>query len=611
MSLSETQSRAVAHGTGPCMCLAGPGSGKTTVITERTKYLVKERKIPPQEILVITFTKAASVEMQERFWNAMNVRYCPVTFGTFHAVFFGILRAAYHYTVSNILKEEEKYTFLRELTENMALEIEDETEFLSGIAGEISLVKNERIPLEHYYSSNCSDEVFRDIFQKYQEWLIRNRKLDFDDMLVYTYELFKERKDILAGWQKRFRYILIDEFQDINAIQYEIMRMLAQPENNLFVVGDDDQSIYRFRGAKPEIMLNFQKDFPDAKVIQLGENYRSTDCIILGAGRVIAHNTARFKKEIRGVRGIGEKIGISQFQNQALEAEAVAKKVRQMMEDGREPQEIAVLFRTNTGARLYLEKFMEYNIPFRMRDTMPNIYEHWITRDLLTYIRIAKGSRERKDFLQIINRPKRYIGREQLDAPQIDLEALKRHYQGKDWMVERLEKLEYDLSCLSKMKPFAAVNYLRHGVGYEKYLEEYAVYRRIRPEELYEILDELQEAASHYDSWEAWFLHMEEYKKALQEQVQQQDEQAVIFTTLHSAKGLEFPVVFLVDATEGNMPHKKAATEADIQEERRLFYVGMTRAKDKLYLYYAKERYGHELTCSRFVDELRGRKREG
>lgn len=608
MSLSETQSRAVAHGTGPCMCLAGPGSGKTTVITERTKYLVKERQIPPQEILVITFTKAASVEMRERFSHAMKNKYCPVTFGTFHAVFFGVLKAAYHYTAANILKEEEKYAFLRELTEKLELEIEDETEFLAGISAEISLVKNEMIPLEHYYSGNCSDEVFQDVYRKYQAWLAKNRKLDFDDMLVYTYELFKERKDILSGWQKRFRYILIDEFQDINAIQYQIIRMLAAPENNLFVVGDDDQSIYRFRGAKPEIMLNFQKDYPDARIIQLGENYRSTDCIIVGAGRVIAHNTARFKKEIKGVRGMGEKIGISRFQNQALEAEAAAKKVRQMMDEGREPQEIAVLFRTNTGARLYLEKFMEYNIPFRMRDTMPNIYEHWITRDLLTYMRIAGGSRERKDFLQIINRPKRYIGREYLDMPQIDLNQLKRQYQRKDWMIERLEKLEYDLTCLSKMKPFAAINYLRHGVGYEKYLEEYAAYRKIKPEELYEVLDELQEAAAGYDTWEAWFVHMEEYKKALQEQVNQKpQESAVTFTTLHSAKGLEYPVVFLVDAVEGNMPHKRAATEADIQEERRLFYVGMTRAKDKLYLYYAKERYGHGLTCSRFVEELRGK----
>lgn len=608
MSLSCTQSRAVAHGAGPCICLAGPGSGKTTVITERTKYLVQKRGIPPSEILVITFTKAASVEMRERFWNAMNGRYAPVTFGTFHAVFFGILKAAYHYTGENILREEEKYAVLRGITAQLELEIDDEAEFTAGIAAEISLVKNEQIPLEHYYSRSCSDEIFRNIFRAYQERIQQKGKLDFDDMLVYTYELLRQRKDILEGWQKRFRYILIDEFQDINAIQYEIIKMLAKPENNLFIVGDDDQSIYRFRGARPEIMLNFQKDFPDARMIQLEENYRSTECIILGAGRVIANNRERFPKKIHGVRGKGEKIAVSVFQNQPLEALAVVKKVQDMIAAGREPQEIAVLFRTNTGARLYLEKFMEYNLPFCMRDGLPNLYEHWIAKDLAAYIRIAMGSRERKDFLQIINRPKRYIGREAFEAPVITFQELRRQYWEKDWMLERIDRLEYDIGCLAKMKPFAAVNYIRHAMGYEGYLEEYARFRRIKPEELCDILDELQEAAKNFDSYAAWFAHMEEYKEALQKRAKEkkQEENAVVFTTLHSAKGLEFPVVFLVDAVEGNMPHKKAATEADIQEERRLFYVGMTRAKDKLYLYYAKERYGQELSCSRFVDELRG-----
>ena len=610
MSLSCTQSRAVAHGAGPCICLAGPGSGKTTVITERTKYLVQERKIPPSEILVITFTKAAAMEMRERFLNAMNGRYTPVTFGTFHAVFFGILRAAYHYTAENILREEEKYAILREIIGQMELEIDDEAEFLAGITAEISRIKNEQIPLEHYYSASCSDEIFREIFRTYQEKISQKGKLDFDDMLVYTWELLKERKDTRRGWQKRFRYILIDEFQDINAIQYETIKLLAQPENNLFIVGDDDQSIYRFRGAKPEIMLNFQKDFPDAEMIQLEENYRSTECIILGAGRVIANNRERFPKKIHGVRGKGEKIAVSVFQNQPQEAVAVVKKIQDMIAAGREPQEIAVLFRTNTGARLYLEKFMEYNIPFRMRDGLPNLYDHWIARDLITYIRIAMGSRERKDFLQIINRPKRYIAREALEAPVITFQELRRQYWEKDWMLERIDRMEYDISCLANMKPFAAINYIRHAMGYESYLEEYAGFRRIKPEELYDILDELQEAAKNFDSYEAWFAHMEEYREALQKQTKEkiQEENAVVFTTLHSAKGLEFPVVFLVDAVEGNMPHKKAVTEADIQEERRLFYVGMTRAKDKLYLYYAKERYGQELKCSRFLDELRGGK---
>lgn len=607
MNLSKSQTIAVKHIEGPCICLAGPGSGKTTVITERTKYLVKDKKINPTELLVITFTKAAAMEMKERFCRAMGERHCPVTFGTFHAVFFGILKHAYRFNTSNILREEQKYQFLKDITQRMDLEIEDETDFLQGIAGEISLVKNDRIDLSHYYSANCSEEVFRDIFAKYQRKLEDAKLLDFDDMLVYTYELLKERADIRAGWQKRFRYILIDEFQDINQIQYDIIKMLAMPENNLFIVGDDDQSIYRFRGARPEIMLNFRNDFPKAKMVTLEENYRSVENIIEGASRVIRNNGTRYEKKIHGVKEKGEKLELYGFAGPAQENLGLVKKVQDYIEDGYQYEDIAVLFRTNTGARLLVEKFMEYNIPFRVRDSLPNIYDHWITKNILSYIRLALGSRERKEFLQIINRPKRYIGRECLDSMQISFENLRMYYEEKNWMIDRIDKLEYDLQMLKNMKPYAAINFIRHGIGYEEYLAEYAEYRRIKPEELYEVLNELQEAAKAFETYDGWFKHMEEYGEILKRQAREQnmEEHAVTFTTLHSAKGLEFRVVFIVDANEGNMPHRKAVLDADMQEERRMFYVGMTRAKERLHIYYIKERYGKDMTASRFIDELR------
>ena len=606
-SLTEAQSRAVAHGSGPCLCLAGPGSGKTTVITQRTKYLVQKLGVNPMEILVITFTKAASVEMRERFQRLMGGRYCPVTFGTFHAVFFQMLKSAYRYTAANILREDQKYAFFREIIAHLGLEIEDEAEFLGGITGEISLIKNDRIPLDHYYSKNCSEEMFRKIYRMYQEKLERAGLLDFDDMLVYTYELLRERKDILRGWRERFRYILIDEFQDINQLQYEIIKMLAAPGNNLFVVGDDDQSIYRFRGARPEIMLHFPEDYKDSQTILLEENFRSTEYIIKGAGKVIARNTARFPKQIHGVKGPGEKIELHGFVNQNQESVYLARAVQGYVNSGYTYGDIAVLVRTNTGARLLVERFMEYGIPFCMRDAMPNLYDHWIARDLFAYLHIAMGGRERKDFLQIANRPKRYIGRESLDSMQISFENLRCYYSDKDWMLERIDRLEYDIRMLGKMAPYAAINYIRHGIGYEQYLIEYSQYRRIKPEELLEVLNELQEAARGFSSFEAWFTHIEEYKAALKEQAakQKKAENAVTFTTLHSAKGLEFPIVFLADVHEGNMPHQKAVLDADLQEERRLFYVGMTRAKERLHIYYAKERYGKKLTVSRFVDELK------
>ena len=243
MKFNEAQEQAIRHIDGPCLVLAGPGSGKTAVITDRTRYLIEEAGIHPANILVVTFTKAAAMEMQERFRTKMQGANVPCTFGTFHSIFFWILRRAYGYTGNQIVSEEEKRKILTELVQKMELEYEDEEEFIQNLIGEITLVKSEYMPIEHYYSTTCGEAEFRQLYQSYQERIQSEGKLDFDDMLVYTYELLKERPDICRQWQEKFQYILIDEFQDINHIQYEIVRMLSGDRKNLFVVGDDDQSI--------------------------------------------------------------------------------------------------------------------------------------------------------------------------------------------------------------------------------------------------------------------------------------------------------------------------------------------------------------------------------
>ena len=270
MAFHESQLQAIRHFEGPMMVLAGPGSGKTTVITHRVKYLVEHYGVEPGSILVITFTRAAAEEMKERFQKLMEGRRLPVSFGTFHAVFFSILKHAYRYDASNIVREEQRIRIIREMIDKHHIDVEDETEFTASILSEISMVKGEMMSLEHYYAKNCSEEIFKKLYQGYEQGLLSQGLLDFDDMLVMCYQLFRERKDILSAWQRKYRFILIDEFQDINRVQYEIMRMLAAPEDNLFIVGDDDQSIYRFRGAKPEIMLGFGKDYPQAKQTLLG-----------------------------------------------------------------------------------------------------------------------------------------------------------------------------------------------------------------------------------------------------------------------------------------------------------------------------------------------------
>lgn len=605
MAFHETQLQAIQHKDGPMMVLAGPGSGKTTVITHRVKHLVETHGVDPGNILVITFTRAAADEMKQRFQVLMEGRRYPVSFGTFHAVFFRILKHAYRYDASNIIREEQRVQIIRELMERHHVDVEDENEFITSILSEISQVKGEMMDLEYYYAKNCSEELFKQIYQGYEEKLLQQGLLDFDDMLVMCYELFKQRADILQAWQQKYRYILVDEFQDINRVQYEIIRMLAAPEDNLFIVGDDDQSIYRFRGAKPEIMLGFLKDYPQAVQTLLGINYRSTSIIVDTAGRLISHNKTRYPKEIHASRGAGKAVATAVWEDAQAETRGIVQEIQDYVTMGYRLSDLAVLYRTNMEPRLLMERLMEYNIPFQMRDALPNLYDHWITRDVLSYIRIAREGAKRADVLRIINRPKRYISRDSLEGQDISWEAVKSWYQDKGWMVERVEQLEYDLRMLQKMAPVAAVNYIRKAVAYDEYLRDYADYRRMKPEELLEVADQLQESASAYQTYDAWFLHMEEYAKQLKQQMQnrERDIDSVSLMTMHSAKGLEFPIVYILDANENVTPHHKAVLDVDIEEERRMFYVAMTRAKDRLHVCYAKERYGRKQERSRFIDE--------
>lgn len=608
MAFSKAQTQAIMHKDGPMMVLAGPGSGKTTVITHRVQYLTKEYGIDPGDILVITFTRAAAEEMRERY-EALTGGGSRVTFGTFHSIFFRILKLAYRYTADNIVREEQQMQFVRELAQAGGLEPEDENEFAASILSEISSVKGERIALEHYYSKNCPDAVFRQLYAGYEEKMRRAGLIDFDDMMVLCLELFTERKDILSAWQRRYRYILIDEFQDINRLQYEIVRMLAKPEDNLFIVGDDDQSIYRFRGAKPEIMLGFERDYPGAGRILLDVNYRSTEEIVAPALRLIGENQKRFSKAIHTTGRHGKNVITKLWQDPGEENLAIAREIQLYLQSGVRPGDIAVLYRTNAGPRFLMEKLMEYNLPFRTRDTVPNLYEHWISRNILTYIRIAMGSRAREDILQVINRPKRYISRDAMPDETVSFEKMKAFYAEKDWIAERIESLEGDLRAIARMSPLAAVNYIRQGMGYDEYLIEYAAFRRMRPEELLETADELKESAAGFKTFDEWFAHIDAYKEELLRQAAQRrtETDAITLATMHSAKGLEFPIVYILDANEGITPHSRAMLDEDMEEERRLFYVAMTRAKTRLHVYAVRERYHKKAEVSRFVWEYLGR----
>ena len=607
MKFNKEQQQAVSHREGPMLVLAGPGSGKTAVITQRTQQLIADYGIAPSSILVVTFTKAAARQMRERFLKLTGQTATQVTFGTFHGIFYGILRQAYGITSANIAGEEERLGILRRLIQKTSMDVDDENDLIEAVSREISTVKNGRISLDHYYSQSCPDEEFRRIFQEYERLLHGKRLLDFDDLMVYCWKLFLRHPEILAAWQKKFRYILVDEFQDVNQLQYDIVKLLALPENNLFIVGDDDQSIYRFRGARPEIMLNFPGEFPQARQVVLKTNYRCSGEIVEKSQNLIRYNEARYEKDLTAVRSRGTPVEIRGFANESLETSWLLEQIRKDLAEGCPLQQIAVLFRTNVGSRMTVERLMEYNLPFTMRDVLPNLYEHWLAKNMIAYMHLAMGGRRREDFLAVMNRPNRYLSREAFYEKEMPFEILYQFYEGKEWMCDRIEKFEHDVKMMKDMTPYAAINYIRFGIGYDEFLKEYARARKLKEEELFDLLQEIQESAKGYRTYQEWFDYMEEYKEKLKEHAEQirRQREAITVSTLHSVKGLEFDRVYILNVNEGSIPYHKAVLDTEMEEERRMFYVGMTRAREKLELYFIRERFGKEKQPSRFLEELK------
>lgn len=613
MELSEEQKKAVEHGDGPMMVLAGPGAGKTTVITHRVKYLIEKQGVNPAQILVVTFSKAAALEMRERFEKNTGGRRLPVRFGTFHSLFFQVLKAAYGYTAKDILSPRLKYRFMEEaLLETEYDDIEDKKEFLEEIEKEISRIKGEGTDIEHYYSALCPEEIFRQIYRGYQNRVQKNHCLDFDDMVMYTYELFQARPDILQNWQKRFRYILVDEFQDINRLQYANIKLLALPENNLFIVGDDDQSIYGFRGARPDIMLAFPKEFKELKQVTVGGNYRCSSQILTVASTLIGNNRKRYTKKLKAHKGKGDRVHVTRYPDMTAQTQGITEKIQEYIRSGTDVDEIAVLFRTARQMNVFSRKFMEYNIPFIMKDSVQNLFEHWVAKDIITYLQLARGDRSRGAFLKIANRPRRYLSRAAFDNESISFAGLYEYYRDKPYMCERINTLQNDLFAMKQMTPYSAIDYLYHSVGYQDFLSEYATERGVSPKDWEEILDELKEDAAGYGTVEEWFAHIEEYGRQLEERQKRsggrsepgEERHGVSLMTMHGSKGLEFDTVFIPDVNEGIVPYQKAVEGGYVEEERRLMYVAMTRARDHLHISCSHRWFQKDIDPSRFLEEI-------
>ena len=586
------------------MVLAGPGSGKTFVITHRIKYLIEGSGINPAHILVVTFSRAAAKEMKDRFEKLQGKSH--VTFGTFHSVFFSILKTAYGFSAEQIASDELRYTLIKELIKKNEIVNEDINTLSGNLLNEIALIKQDNINIKNYYSNSIASDTFKKLYKEYEVELETRNKLDFEDMLSLTYELLSERKDILTAVQNRYQYILVDEFQDINFLQYNIIKLMAGKKQNITVVGDDDQSIYRFRGARPEIMLGFERDFRNVSKVFLDINFRSTTQIVDASTKLISFNSKRFPKTFKANNGSGAPVSVIEFKNPFAEVNSIIKDIKEYIKAEQDINNIAVLYRTNLSPRLLIERMMKNNIPFTIRDSIPNLFEHWVSKDIISYIKLAINSGNKSDLLRISNKPNRYISRDSLSSSKASIETLFDYYEDKSYMIKRIIELREHLRTIKNLKPATALRYIRNVVGYDEYIEEYCDMNGIESDDCYTVLGDLENSASEFNTFSDWFVHMEEYTEELIEagKKSNEDDIGVRLMTFHSSKGLEFDIVYIIDVNEGSVPYKKAKGADEIEEERRMFYVAMTRARHKLFICYCKENFGKSIGKSDFIVEL-------
>lgn len=606
-TLHPNQIHAISHGTGPMLVLAGPGSGKTTVIIQRIRRLTEKMGVSPYRILVITFTKAAAEQMKTRYAALQGKS--GVMFGTFHSIFFRILRQACGYSLEQVLSEDERRNTMQKLVTEARIAVQDQEEYIQQFFSQYSLMKNQLQDVSDFVPEGLPKDEFVALSKKFDGWKRRNEKIDFDDMLTECYDVLSQDEKIRKAWQDRFDYILVDEFQDVNRAQYACLQMLAAPKNNLFVVGDDDQSIYGFRGASPSFMLDFPKDFPGTEKVFLDVNYRCSGRIIRLASQVIGTNVSRYAKEIKGDRDLGERINVFVAKDSGEEAELTAQKIARLLEEGMPIEEIAVIYRTNIQGGAFARALFRRGIPYHLRDGGFHLYDHWIARDLAAYLFLAENRDSDASLLRIVNKPKRYISKDLLaEAEQMPYGLLRSLHvcpSLQKWQAEHLESLEEDLRQIQKRKPYEALRYVRKVVGYDEYLSDYAAYRKASLSNMIEIADEITETAKGTENGTEFVRKMEELSRQMKEQSKQKgNTHGVTLTTFHGAKGLEFGAVFLPSLAEGIIPYEKGRKGSALEEERRLFYVGLTRTKDRLFLSFTENRYEKPLKPSRFLMEM-------
>ena len=613
--LNDKQKQAVLYNDGPLLIIAGAGAGKTKTLTTKIAYLIEEQDVYPSNILAITFTNKAAKEMKDRLYYLIGNLSKTLQVSTFHSFGLRLLRENYDilgYDKNfNIMDADDSLTVVKKIIKDMNL---DPKQFSpKAIRNKISSCKNELITPEKYKKYTVSDyeEVIYEVYKKYEEKLQKNSAVDFDDLLILPIKLFKEHKDILAKYQEIFKYVLIDEYQDTNEAQYILTKLISEKYQNITCVGDDCQSIYSFRGANYKNILNFEKDYPNAKTILLEQNYRSTTTILDAANDVIKNNKERKDKKLWTARGVGEKIKYYKAINERDEAQFVTRTIKELIEKNVPYKDIAVLYRTNAQSRTIEEEMLKANFPYRVVGSF-YFYARKEIKDLIAYLRLIHNTKDNVSLLRVINTPKRGIGLKTIEnitkkADEENISMFDAITSGKELefkkLIERLQEVSKDLTLTELIDKVLSATGLKEELENEKTLES-----EIRLENLEEFksITKTFEEQEGEVSLEDFLLEIslisdvEEYKD---------DPNRISLMTIHSVKGLEFPYVFVIGMEEGLFPHMNSLMENhEIEEERRLCYVAITRAKDQLYLVNARGRtlFGKEQVnpTSRFINEI-------
>jgi len=610
---NEMQKNAIAHVNGPLLVAAGPGSGKTSVITARTAYLIQKECINPDNILVITFTRAAANDMKLKFRNFPGITLEHIKkadFGTFHSTFYKIINTYYgrHFPV---LEAAKTYSIFKSILRSLSQPFDDE--IIQNVQNEISMARTTVEHINDFVSQSFTRAKFISIYTQYESFKHSVKCIDFDDMMIMCKKVLETDEKALAYYRQKYKYLLVDEFQDTNQMQFDIIKLICPPNNNIFVVGDDDQSIYGFRGAIPNCFTDFKQFYNPCSTIVLDINYRSTQEIIDISKKVISNNTGRIEKDLKSHRGIGQIPTCVFPPDEVEESSFIGDTIQELKKQGYSYSDFAVLYRVNLQSRPVIDELIKRNIPFNIKDGLNNFFNHWVSRDITCYLKLSMNTNDLSSLAQIVNRPVRYIPKDCIDNAfsnylpgRSTILELFENSDLKEFQKQHLRDLLHNINMIKSMQPSFAVNFIRKFVGYDKYVRNYCMDCGIDYDGLYEILGEYEVSASGFNTVSSFLSHIHEVSIILKKDKTNflYKKDSMTLSTIHGAKGLEFPVVFVIGLIENFLPHKKSVkTGENIEEERRLFYVAVTRAKDRLFISSPKNHHNKSARLSRFLTE--------